>query len=268
MNEKKKTMNREEYLADLEQVRDKIERVRTDPLRLKYHIQPPMGWLNDPNGLCQKDGVYHIYYQYVPFYPDLCSVLWGHATTEDFIEYQIQEPVIYPDREYDYITDGREQNTILVTSKNGYFFTEKQILMKNSDYSADMMSRHVRNPQVFCENGRYYMIQGARDLESHGSVLLLESDNLTDWKYRLRFCSEKPFGFIWECPNYLKMDGQQFFIVCLQGVEAGGFDYADSDQCGYFPLKYDFIRRGYELGSFKQLDWTGDLIFMPPGISG
>lgn len=283
--EKKKTMDRKEYLTDLEQVRDKIERVRTDPLRLKYHIQPPMGWLNDPNGLCQKDGVYHIYYQYVPFYPDLCSVLWGHVTTEDFIEYQIQEPAIYPDsrwdangaysgsvfqkdgimyvyytgnvrhtdREYDYITDGREQNTILVTSKDGYFFTEKQILMRNADYPADM-SRHVRDLQVFCENNHYYMIQGARDLESHGSILLFESDNLTDWKYRLRFCSKKPFGFMWECPNYLKVDGQQFFIVCPQGIEADGFDYADSDQCGYFPLKYDFTGRDYELGSFKQMD--------------
>ena len=31
------------------------------------HIQPPVGWLNDPNGLCCYDGAYHVFYQYSPF---------------------------------------------------------------------------------------------------------------------------------------------------------------------------------------------------------
>lgn len=283
--EKKRPMTREEYRVYFEQIEEKRRQVQADPLRLKYHVQPPVGWLNDPNGLCQKDGVYHIYYQYVPFYPDLCSVLWGHVTTEDFIDYQTQEPALYPDsrwdangaysgsvfqrdgimyvcytgnvrhtgRNYNYVTDGREQNTILMMSEDGYSFTEKQLLMRNDDYPADL-SRHVRDPQIFCEDGRYYMIQGARDLKACGSVLLFESDNLSDWTYRLRFCTEKPFGFMWECPNYLKIDGRQFLIICPQGMKTDGLDYADSDQCGYFPLKYDFAGRDYELGAFRQMD--------------
>ena len=32
--------------------------------KLKYHLEPASGWMNDPNGLVEKDGVYHIYYQY------------------------------------------------------------------------------------------------------------------------------------------------------------------------------------------------------------
>lgn len=32
-----------------------------------FHIAPPVGWLNDPNGLCQYKGVYHAFYQYSPF---------------------------------------------------------------------------------------------------------------------------------------------------------------------------------------------------------
>ena len=35
--------------------------------RPKYHISPKVGWLNDPNGLCQLNGLYHIFYQYSPF---------------------------------------------------------------------------------------------------------------------------------------------------------------------------------------------------------
>ena len=32
--------------------------------KLKYHLEPVSGWMNDPNALVEKDGVYHIYYQY------------------------------------------------------------------------------------------------------------------------------------------------------------------------------------------------------------
>lgn len=64
---------------------------------------------------------------------------------------------------------------------------------------------------------------------------------------------------MWECPNYLKIDGRQFLIICPQGMKTDGLDYADSDQCGYFPLKYDFAGRDYELGAFRQMDRGFDL---------
>lgn len=60
-------MNREMYEKRMKDEKEKRELVKNDPYRLAYHIQPPMGWLNDPNGLCQIDGTYHIYYQYSPF---------------------------------------------------------------------------------------------------------------------------------------------------------------------------------------------------------
>ena len=50
----------------------------------KLHIMPPKGWLNDPNGLCQKDGVYHIFFQYSPDTPLGGLKSWGHYETRDF----------------------------------------------------------------------------------------------------------------------------------------------------------------------------------------
>ena len=35
--------------------------------REKLHLMPPVGWLNDPNGLCQFQGIYHAFFQYSPF---------------------------------------------------------------------------------------------------------------------------------------------------------------------------------------------------------
>ena len=37
--------------------KNKIEEKNNDPFNLSYHISPITGWLNDPNGLCQVDGL-------------------------------------------------------------------------------------------------------------------------------------------------------------------------------------------------------------------
>ena len=29
--------------------------------RQAFHLEPPRGWLNDPNGLCWFGGRYHVY---------------------------------------------------------------------------------------------------------------------------------------------------------------------------------------------------------------
>ena len=55
------TKELEKYTGILEkQNKDSV----SDPWRLKYHVMPPVGWLNDPNGLCFFNGRYHLFFQY------------------------------------------------------------------------------------------------------------------------------------------------------------------------------------------------------------
>ena len=56
--------------------------------RLGYHLMPPTGWLNDPNGLCQLGDTYHIFFQYSPLHVNGGMKAWGHYTTKDFITYE------------------------------------------------------------------------------------------------------------------------------------------------------------------------------------
>ena len=42
-------------------------RIAADADRLVFHVEPELGWLNDPNGLVQVGDTYHIYHQYDPF---------------------------------------------------------------------------------------------------------------------------------------------------------------------------------------------------------
>lgn len=254
-----------------------------DPNRLHYHLMPPTGWLNDPNGLCQKDGLYHLYYQYSPQNANGALKAWGHYTTPDFIHY-IQKPIaVYPDSEidkngaysgsafvhdgvihyyytgnlkfpgnHDYIRTGRGHYTNHFTSEDGDHFSEKEALLKNEDYPSDLTC-HVRDPKVFEEDGKFYMVLGARTLEDVGQCLLYESDNLHDWHLHSRIESDNKFGFMWECPDLFKLDGTTILITCPQGVDQEGYLYENIYQNGYFVLDGS-IQEGFKLSSFVELD--------------
>lgn len=283
-------MNREEYLKEYPLHQDMRDKVKEDKNRLHYHLMPPTGWLNDPNGLCRFKGENHIYFQYTPFETGWGMKLWGHYSTKDWINFQQEEPFLYSDtpwdrdgaysgsafaagdrvhyfytgnvkhkdKEYDYITEGREQNTIHVSSKDARTASEKKLLMTNADYPSDM-TRHVRDPKVFERNGKYYMIQGARDCKDHGCALLFSSDDLESWIYFARICTEEPFGFMWECPDLIEIEGQWILMACVQGVDQIGHDYQNIYQTGYFILDADFEKKEFHVKEFVELDKGFDI---------
>lgn len=265
------------------------EAAAKDPMRLKFHLMPKTGWLNDPNGLCQFHGTYHIYYQYTPFEPTGELKLWGHYTTKDFVSFADEGPVLFPDSEfdahgvysgsafvkgdtihyfytgnlkyfdrddYDYIHSGRGSNTIHVTSRDGYQFSEKELLMTTDDYPHDM-SCHVRDPKIIKKGDDYYMVQGARDENSRGLILMFHSKDLTHWEYFDRIVPKEPFGYMWECPDLFELDGQMMMITCPQGVEPEGINYQNVHQCTAAKIDYDFKNKSYEIcdnKEFQQLD--------------
>lgn len=262
------------------------QKVAKDPKRLKIHLMPETGWLNDPNGLCQFKGTYHIFYQYTPFEPTGELKLWGHYTTRDFIQYQQHEPVLFPDSDldkhgvysgsafiendtvnffytgnikyfdrddYDYINSGRGSNTILVTSKDGFEFSEKELLMTTDNYPEDM-SNHIRDPKVFKRGEKYYMVLGARDRSGVGMILMYVSDDMKNWKYKNRITTREKFGYMWECPDVFELEGQLFIICCPQGVEQKGIDFENVHQTTVMKLSYDFDTDEYDITDIKLLD--------------
>ena len=44
--------------------------------------------MNDPNGLIQWKGQYHLFYQYNPFAPVWGSIHWGHAISDDLVHWR------------------------------------------------------------------------------------------------------------------------------------------------------------------------------------
>lgn len=51
-----------------------------------YHFGAPEGRLNDPNGLCRWQGLWHLFYQAFP--TEDGPISWGHAVSEDLIHWK------------------------------------------------------------------------------------------------------------------------------------------------------------------------------------
>ena len=72
-----------------------------DPDYPHFHVVPPVGRLNDPNGLLVDRGTYHAFYQFSPFHPHRKLVYWGHSSSTDLLHWRHHEPAIIPDSFYD-----------------------------------------------------------------------------------------------------------------------------------------------------------------------
>ena len=44
--------------------------------------------MNDPNGLIYHKGKYHLYYQYNPHGDQWGNISWGHAISEDLMQWE------------------------------------------------------------------------------------------------------------------------------------------------------------------------------------
>jgi beta-fructofuranosidase len=141
-----------------------------------------------------------------------------------------------PEAGMDFVHTGREANEILVTSEDGEHFSGKEVLLRNSDYP-DVCTLHVRDPKVWEQDGRMWMLLGARDLDDEGMVLLYGSDDGRTWRIKSQVYSQNKFGYMWECPNIVQIDGKDFLAVCPQGLPDEVDRWQNLWQAGYFPLE-------------------------------
>ena len=203
--------------------------------------------------------------------------MWAHVTSTDLLHWEQQPVILYPDEPFDchgaysgsalyedgqlwlfytgniklpegdHINTGRENNLCLATSRDGITIDTKTCLLHNRDYP-DGLSCHVRDPKVWAQDGRYYLVMGARTADGQGEVLVFESSDKLHWHHCNTLTTPQPTGYMWECPDLFELDGQWYLMTSPQGMEC-----QNQYGCGYFPLYGDF-RGEYTLGEFHLLD--------------
>ena len=62
----------------------------------RFHIRPPLGYLNDPNGPIQVGKTTHLYFQYRPSTDLDVPVEWGHASSDDLARWRLHRPAMAP----------------------------------------------------------------------------------------------------------------------------------------------------------------------------
>ncbi|MDO4538476.1 MAG: glycoside hydrolase family 32 protein [Coriobacteriales bacterium] len=257
--------------------------------RPKLHVAPYSGSISDPNGLCEFKGTYHFFCQNAPTYPgDVDSAHgWGHFATRDLVHYTFLGCHVFPDSPADkdgsysggaYINEdtdevwfyftgnvrdgegdgtysGRLANQTLMKSYNGINLQGKEVVLDNSGYPA-YCSCHVRDPKVWKQDGKLHMMLGARTREdSRGAIMMYDSEDGYKWEMTgsVTNLEEKPFGYMWECPDRIVLNGREFLSTCPQGM-AKAADSCGSSRptaqnvhaAGYFPIDGKIIDLMYQ----------------------
>ena len=247
--------------------------------RPKLHLAPYRGSISDPNGMCQFRGTYHFFCQNAPEYPGNFDSPhgWGHFASRDLVNWVFLGCHVMPDSPADkdgsysggaYINDetgelwlyytgnirdgegdgttsGRLANQTLMKSYNGINLSGKEVVLDNSGYPA-YCSCHVRDPKVWKQDGKLHMMLGARTLaDSRGAIMLYDSEDGYKWEMAgsVTNTKAKPFGYMWECPDRIVLDGKEYLSTCPQGM-VGSEDPDDPERvtcqnvhaAGYFPI--------------------------------
>ena len=208
-----------------------------EKFRSIYHHTPVYGWMNDPNGMFYKDGVWHLYYQYNPYGSQWENMTWAHSTSTDLIHWKNHGEVIQPDalgtifsgssvvdKENTagfgkdavvafYTSAGAAQTqSIAYSTDNGETFKK---YVNNPILTSDVPD--FRDPNVFWneEVKQWILILAAGQ-----QMNIYSSKNLKDWKYESSFGEGYGnHGGVWECPDLLKM-GDKWVLIC--NINPGG----------------------------------------------
>lgn len=262
------------YLENLKQ------QVKASRFRQTFHIQPETGLLNDPNGLIYHNGKYYISHQWFPLGAVHGLKYWFNYTSDDLVTFEPQDTLIKPDTYYDshgvYSGSAFEHNGDLYYMYTGNHRDEQwnryasQMIAKVQNNGAitkfdapvipsqpEGYTSHFRDPKVFELNNEYYAIIGAQTNEELGCCLIYKTNDkqLNQWSY----CGEidtklKNFGYMWECPDYFKLDSKDILLFSPQGIKPQGDQFRNIYQSGYLIGDLNFDSLSFDHSEFVELD--------------
>jgi len=215
---------------------DSFDTTNRERFRPLYHHTPVYGWMNDPNGMFYKDGVWHLYYQYNPYGSQWENMHWGHSTSRDLIHWEAQPMAIEPDwlgsifsgscvTNGDevvamYTSAGHHQMQSIAVSKDGGRTFEKYSgnpVLTTSDVPDFRDPRPFWNEDIKAWN---LILAAGQEMR------IYSSKDLKDWKYESSFGKEYGnHSGVWECPDLFEIKNEKLNIknwVLICNINPGG----------------------------------------------
>ncbi len=256
---------------------DTFDTSNTEKYRPAFHHTPLYGWMNDPNGMFYKDGVWHLYYQYNPYGSKWQNMSWGHSTSTDLVNWE-HHPVAIEPNSLGQVFSG----SCVVDSDNTAGFGKDAVIalytsaginqMQSLAYSTDngetftiypgnpiiTLESEARDPNMFWnDETKEWNLLLAHALDHE--MLIFTSPDLKEWTLQSAFGKGLGAqGGVWECPDmrHLPVEGtdeSKWVLICnlnpggpFGGSAAqyftGDFDgrkfTADTDSEGNVPTKW------------------------------
>ena len=228
--------------------------------RPHFHIVPPTGLMNDPNGLIFDGEKYHLFYQWFPFDAIHGMKHWKHLITKDFQHYQSADDLIpfelfeshgcysggalkVGDKLAMFYTGNTRcpnDNQRVPYQNLAIFDLDGKLLSKRPliENAPEGYTEHVRDPKpYFTENGKIRFICGAQRENLTGTAIIFEMDNLEDTPRLLGELSLPAFDntnvFMWECPDLLKLGDKDVFIWSPQGKDREAHQFQNNYHATY-----------------------------------
>ena len=250
---------------------DAFDTQNREKFRPAYHHTPAYGWMNDPNGMFYKDGVFHLYYQYNPYGSQWENMTWGHSTSRDLIHWEAQPIAIEPDALGDVfsgscVVDKRNNEVVAMYTSAGKSQVQSIAFSKDNGQTFEKYAGNpvlvsseedFRDPKAFWnpEIQKWNLI-----LAVGQEMRIYSSADMKEWTYESSFGKELGcLDGVWECPDLMKLqvrgtDKQKWLLIC--NINPGGPFGGSATQ--YFIGDFDGHKFTCEHNDTRWMDYGKD----------
>ena len=187
----------------------------------RYHFFAPEGKLNDPNGLSFWNGKWHMFYQAYP--PTYRVQHWGHAVSEDLINWRDLPYAIYPGPEHACFSGtvwvekdraiamyhGTQVGSMVATSSDPLLINWEKVTGKAvipMPKKGETLPYNVFDPCIWKQGDWYYgLTAGPKKGWQARSMYLHRSKDLAKWEPMHEFLEGDRFGLSGDdgaCPYF------------------------------------------------------------------
>ena len=236
-----------------------------------YHHTPKRGWMNDPNGMFYKDGVWHLFYQYNPYGSMWGNMHWGHSSSADLVHWKDEGVALAPDAwgtmfSGSCVTDNGNIVAMYTTSRPTPFGGDVQAqCIAYSKDNGKTFTKYEGNPVLTAEDKDFRDPRPFwnEDIKAWNLILavgqemrIYSSPDLKKWKYESSFGKEYGcHGGVWECPDLFPI-GQSKKWVLICNINPGGPFGGSATQ--YFVGQFDGHKFTCEHQDTRWMDYGKD----------
>lgn len=211
----------------------------------RFHYRPPAMWMNEPHGLVEVEGRFHIFHQSNRRSASWHAIEWGHASSDDLVHWHHHAPAFTPDADGPMPTgawsgsvthDDEGAATAFITAGNATRDPDQSVIVAHA-LDRDLLHWQVesgplfeapreaggrplingqfRDPYAWRSGGGWFCLVGSGTSDRvGGAALLYRSEDGLNWGsptivHSASLADFPDLGQMWELPVLLPLSGPE-----------------------------------------------------------